>query len=137
MPNRSVLKAKAFFVFNFDREPYLTEIWSVYRFLMVKTEKLMIFGSVLFALFVKSLRTVRFLERYGSRYKILTENGNELCTVRFALFSEKTEHGGLFGAIRLAVKNRNGKRCFFLRYGKRFSLKNWKRYGCHPELTVS
>ena len=80
---------------------------------MVKTEKLMIFGSVRFALFVKSLKTLRFLERYGSRYKILTENGNELCTVRFALFNEKTEHGGLFGAVRLAVKNRNGKRCFF------------------------
>ena len=82
-------------------------------FLMVKTEKLMIFGSVRFALFEKSPKTVRFLERYGSRYKILTENGNELCTVRFALFNEKTEHGGLFGAVRLAVKNRNGKRCFF------------------------
>ena len=73
----------------------------------------MIFGSVRFALFVKSLKTVRFLERYGSRYKILTENGNELCTVRFALFNEKTEHGGLVGAVRLAVKNKNGKRCFF------------------------
>ena len=57
---------------------------------MVKMEKLMIFGSVRFALFVKSLKTVRFLERYGSRYKILTENGNELCTVRFALFNEKS-----------------------------------------------
>ena len=90
----------------------------------------MIFGSVRFALFVKSLKTVRFLERYGSRYKILTENGNELCTVRFALFNEKTEHGGLFGAVRLAVKNRNGKRCFSaIRFGKRFSLKNGKRYG--------
>ena len=65
----------------------------------------MIFGSVRLALFVKSLKTVRFLERYGSRYKIPTENGNELCTVRFALFNQKTEHGGLFGA----VKNRNGK----------------------------
>ena len=66
------------------------------------------FYSVGFALFVKSLKMVRFLERYGSRYKILTENGNELCTVRFALLNEKTEHGGLFGAVRLAVKNRNG-----------------------------
>ena len=73
----------------------------------------MIIGSVRFALFVKSLKTVRFLERYCSRYKILTENGNELCTVRLALFKEKTEHGGLFGAARLAVKKRNGKRCFF------------------------
>ena len=71
----------------------------------------MIFGSVRFALFVKSLKTVRFLERYGSRYKILTENGNELCTLRFALFNEKTEHG-----------------VFLQRYGKRFSLKNGKRY---------
>ena len=64
----------------------------------------MIFGSIRFAIFVKRLKTVPFLERYGSRYKILTENGNELCTVRFALFNEKTEHGGLFGAVRLAVK---------------------------------
>ena len=72
----------------------------------------MIFGSVRFALFVKSLKTVRFLERYGSRYEILTENGNELFTVRFALFNQKTEHGGLFGAVLLAVKNRNGKRWF-------------------------
>ena len=79
---------------------------------MVKTEELMIFGSVRFALFVKNLKTVRFLERYGSRYKILTENGNELCTAWFALFNEKTEHGELFGAVRLAVKNSNGKRCF-------------------------
>ena len=70
---------------------------------MVKTEKLILFGSVRFALFVKSLKTVRFLEQYGLRYKILTENGNELCTVRFALFKEKTEHGGLFGAVWLAV----------------------------------
>ena len=69
----------------------------------------MIFGSVRFVLFAKSLKTVRFLERYGSRYKILTGNGKELCTVRFALFNEKTENGELFGA----VKNRNGKRCFF------------------------
>ena len=73
----------------------------------------MMFGSVRFALFAKSLKTVRFLERYGSRYKILTQNGNDLCTVRFALLNEKTEHGGLFGAVRLAVKNRNGKRYFF------------------------
>ena len=72
----------------------------------------MIFGSVRFALFVKSLKTVRFLERYGSRFKILTENGNEVCTVRFALFNEKTEHGRLFGAGRLAVTNRNEKWCF-------------------------
>ena len=70
---------------------------------MVKTEKLMVFGSVRFALFVKSLKTVRFLERYGSRYKILTENGNELCTVHFPLVNEITEHGGLFDAVRLAV----------------------------------
>ena len=56
---------------------------------------------------------VRFLERYGSRYKILTENGNDLGTVRFALFNEKPEHSGLFGAVRLAVKNSNGKRCIF------------------------
>ena len=61
----------------------------------------MFFGSVRFALFVKNLKTVRFLERSSSRYKILTENGNELCTVRFAHLRygpfEKTEHGGLFG----------------------------------------
>ena len=62
---------------------------------MVKTEKLMIFGSVRFALFVKSLKTVRFLEQYGSRYKILTGNGNELCTVRFALFNERSTVGYL------------------------------------------
>jgi hypothetical protein len=55
----------------------------------------MIFGMVRFALFVKSLKTVAFLERYGSRYIFLMENGNELSTVRFALFNEKTEHGGL------------------------------------------
>ena len=73
----------------------------------------MFFGSVRFALFVKSLKTIRFLERYGSQYKILTQNGNWLCTVRFALFNVKSEHGGLFGAVRIAVKNRNGKRYFF------------------------
>ena len=89
----------------------------------------MIFGTVRFALFVKSLKTVRFLERYGSRYKILTQNGNELCTARFAFFNKKAEHGGLFGAVRLAAKNRNGKRCFSQRFGKCFSLKNGKRYG--------
>ena len=71
------------------------------------------FGSVRFALFEKSLKTVRFSERYGSQYEILAENGNKLFMVSFALFNEKTEHGGLFGAVRLAVKNRNGKRCFF------------------------
>ena len=59
------------------------------------------------------VKTVRFLERYGSRYKILTENGNELCTVRFALFNEKTEHGGLFGAVQLAVKKQKRKTVFF------------------------
>ena len=80
---------------------------------MVKTEQFTFFGSVRFALFVKNLKTVRFLERYGSRYIILTENGNELCTVRFALCNEKMEHGRLFGTVRPAVKNRNGKRCFF------------------------
>ncbi len=85
----------------------------------------MIFGSIRLSLFVKSLKTVRFLERYGSGYKILTENGNELFTVRFALYNQKTEHGGLFGAVRLAVKNKNGKRCFFLlRFGKRFFFKS-------------
>ena len=66
-----------------------------------------------FTLFVKNVKTVRVLEWYGSRYKILSENGNELCTIRFALFDDKTEYGRLFGAVRLAVKNRNGKRCFF------------------------
>ena len=69
--------------------------------------KLMIFGSVRFALFETSLKTVRF-----------------------AFFNENTKHGRLFGAVRLAFKNRNGKRSFFC-YGsvKRFSLKNGKWYG--------
>ncbi len=92
----------------------------------------MIFGSARFALFVKSIKTVRFLARYGSRYKILTENDNELCTVRFALFIEKTEHGGLFGAVRFygsRVKTETENGVFLQRYGKRFSLKNGKRYG--------
>ena len=108
---------------------YRTEIWSVYRFFNDKNGKIddFLFGAV--RAFCKKSKTVRFLERYGSRYKILTENGNELCTVRFALISEKTEHGGLFGAVRLAVKNRNGNGVFLLRFGKRFSLKNGKRYG--------
>ena len=99
----------------------------------------MFFGSV------KNLKTVRFLERQGSRYRILTENGSELCTVRFAPFKEKKEHGRLFGAVWLPVKNRNGKRStvgYLARYGSwlktetengvfllRFSLKNGKRYG--------
>jgi hypothetical protein len=65
-----------------------------------ETEKLMIFGSERLALFSKNLKTVRFLELYGSRYKILTENGNELCTVRFAVFNDKTKHGMLFSAAR-------------------------------------
>ena len=65
----------------------------------------MIFGSVRFALFVKSLKTVRF-----------------------ALFNEKTEPGGLFGAVRLAVKTETENGVFFLRFGKRFSLKNGKRH---------
>ena len=37
---------------------------------------------------VKNLKTVRFLEREGSRYKILTENCKGLCTVQFALFND-------------------------------------------------
>ena len=69
----------------------------------------MLNGTVGIALFVKYLKAVRFLEYYGSQFKILTENGNELCTVRFALSNKKTEHGRLFGAVRLAIKNRNGK----------------------------
>jgi hypothetical protein len=64
---------------------------------MVKTEKIDDFWLGTVRAFCKKL-TVRSLERYGSRYKILTENGNELCTIRFALFNEKTEHGGLFGS---------------------------------------
>ena len=99
-----------FSIFNFDREPYRTEIWSVYRFFNGKNGKIydFWFGTVRDS--VKSLKTVRFLERYGSRYKILTENGNELCTVRFALFIEKTEHGGPF---RFAVKKQKRKTVFF------------------------
>ena len=90
----------------------------------------MIFGSVQFALFVKSLKTVRFLERYGSRYKILTENGNELRygTVR-AFYRKNGARGGLFGAVRLAVKNRNGKRYFIvavtLFFKKRKTVRFW------------
>ena len=38
--NRTVVKAKAFSVFNFDREPYRTEIWSVYRFFNGKNGKI-------------------------------------------------------------------------------------------------
>ena len=78
--------------------------------------------------FVKIPGTARSLEWQGSRYKIITENGNELCTIRFAPFHQQTEHGTLFGAVRLAVKNRNGKRCFFVGLGKRFTLKNGKLY---------
>ena len=63
----------------------------------------MMFGSVRFALFEKSLKTVRFSERYGSQYEILAEKGNKLFMVSFALFNEKTEHGGLFGAVRFAI----------------------------------
>ena len=68
----------------------------------------MIFGSVRFALFVKSLKTVRFLERYGLRYKILTENGNELCTVRF-LTKKRSTIGYLtrYGS-RLKTETENG-----------------------------
>ena len=55
----------------------------------------MIFGSVRFAIFVKSLKTVRFLERYGSRHKILIENGNEICTVRFVLTKKRSTVGYL------------------------------------------
>ena len=73
----------------------------------------MMFGSVRFALFEKSLKTVRFSERYGSQYEILAEKGNKLFMLSFALYNEKTEHGGLFGAVRLAEINRNVKRCFF------------------------
>ena len=29
------------------------------------------------------------------------------------VFNDKTKHGRLLDAVRLAVKNRNGKRCFF------------------------
>ncbi len=74
----------------------------------------MLFGSVMFALFSKNLKTVSFLERLCSRYKILTENGNELCTERFALFNEKAEHCRLFGAVRLVVKTgtENGVFCY-------------------------
>ena len=56
----------------------------------------MFFGSVRFALFVKKSKNgTHFLEREDSRYKILTENVYELCTIRYGLF-EKMEHGRLF-----------------------------------------
>ena len=87
----------------------------------------MFFGSVRFALFVKNLKKVRVLESYGSRYKILTENGNELCTVRFALFNEKSDNGMLFGAVRIAIFAENG--VFLQRFGKRISLKNGTVFG--------
>ena len=64
------------------------------------TEKWKFFGTGRFALLVKSLKTVRYVR--GK--KNLTKNGNELCTVRFELFNEKTDHGTLF----VTVKNRNG-----------------------------
>ncbi len=81
---------------------------------MVKTEKLMMFGSVRFALFAKSLKTVRFLERYCSRYKILTQNGNELCTVRFALFG----NGARWAIRRGTARGKKQKRkTVFFCYG--------------------
>ena len=77
-PLKGFQKTKAFSIFNFNREPYRTEIWSVYHSFNGKNGRFLVrYGS-------------RFLERYGSRYKIHTKNGNELCTVRFALFNEKT-----------------------------------------------
>ena len=89
----------------------------------------MIFGSVRFALFVKSLKTVRFLERYGSRYRILTKICNELCTVRFALFNEKRITVGYLVQYGSRLKTETDNGVFLQRYGKRFSLKNGKRYG--------
>ena len=38
--NRTVTKTKAFSIFNFDREPYRTEIWFVYRFFNGKNGKM-------------------------------------------------------------------------------------------------
>ena len=60
--------------------------------------------------FLKS-KNLDFINELCTEYECCF--GNELCTVRFALFNEKTEHGRLFGAVRVADKNRNGKRCFF------------------------
>ena len=87
------------------------------------------FCTVRFTLFAKSQIMARFLERYGSRYKILKENGNELFTARFAPFHQQNEHNMLFGSVRLAVKNRNGKRWFFFMNRSKLFFKNRKRYG--------
>ena len=38
--NRTVTKTKAFVIFNFNRELYRTEIWSVYRFFNGKNGKI-------------------------------------------------------------------------------------------------
>ena len=113
--NRTVTKTKAFSISILIANRTVPEYGPFFRFFNGKNGKIDDFWFGMVRAFCKksSLKTVRFLERYGPRYKILTENGNELCTVRVALFNEKTEHGKLFGAVRLADKNRNGKRCFF------------------------
>jgi hypothetical protein len=66
-----------------------------------------VFGLVRPGLFVKSIKTEGFLERYVSRDKILRKTVMNLRygTVRFAPFHRETEHDRLFGAVRLAVKN--------------------------------
>ena len=61
------------------------------------------FGTV--RAFYKNLKTECFLERYGSRYKILRENGNEFCSVWFALFNEKTDNGRLLVRYGLRLKH--------------------------------
>ena len=49
--------------------------------------------------------------RYGSRLKLIMENGFVFVTVRFAFFYHKTENGLVLATARFAVKKINGKRC--------------------------
>ena len=49
--------------------------------------------------------------------------------VQFALFNEKTEHVGLFDAVRSRLKTETENGVFLQRFGKLFSFKNGKCYG--------
>ena len=92
-------------VCNFNREPYRNQIRSVYRFINCKNGKIVVFWY----------GTVRAFSKKS-------KNGTLFRTP----FDQQTEHGRLFGAMRLAVKTvktETGNGVFLLRFGKSFSLK--------------
>ena len=75
-----------------------------------------VISTVRFALFVKSLKTVPFLERWVSRYKTLAEIAMSFVRYGLRLFTNKPRK------VLFAVKNRDEKRFLLLRYGVKMNL---------------